>query len=313
MSDIEAEIRRQMLEERQRAQRSQAALSPAEPVSVPNTPPTPGSADARSATGASKKGLIGILGGLGVVLAKSWAVVLSVLLKLKVLLVGLKFLTFSKLLLTGGTMLLSMLVYAWRFGWPFAVGLVLLIFIHESGHALAARSLGLPIGKMVFVPFMGAFVTTGRARNAVEDAYVGIMGPVAGTLGGLACYACYFVTGHPFWLVLAWFNFFMNLLNLTPAPPLDGGWIAPLFSPKLLLPVLILLFFTFRHNPMVWVLALLSLPRILFAWKHGKQSAYYQATARDRWIYGLAWGGLAAFLAMLDTVCHDQILALIPH
>ncbi|HZT41077.1 MAG TPA: hypothetical protein VFA07_02750 [Chthonomonadaceae bacterium] len=278
--------------------------APAMPAaSAPAAPSSPASAAPK------RKGLLGALGALGAMLAKFWGVVLGVLFKLKALLVALKFLTFGKLLLTVGTMFLSMLAYSFAFGWAFAVGLVLLIFIHESGHALAARRLGHPVGIMVFVPFMGAFVTSRGGRNVVESAFVGIMGPVFGTLGGLACWALYFVTGHPVWLALAWFCFLMNLLNLTPAPPLDGGWLLPLFSPKLLLPCVGLLLFTFWQNPMVWALAIMSLPRLLHAWKYSGQSAYYKVTARERWEYGLAWGGLAAFLALASMVAHYQLLA----
>ena len=73
-----------------------------------------------------------------------------------------KLLTFGKFLLGGGSMLLSMWVWARFYGWPFGVGIVLLIFIHECGHALAARMRGIPTGIMVFIPLMGAFVTTKR-------------------------------------------------------------------------------------------------------------------------------------------------------
>src|SRR5207249_9519714 len=145
-----------------------------------------------------------------------------------------KFLTFGKLLLTGGTMFISMFVWSFRFGWPLAIGIVLMIFIHECGHALAARKLGHPVGVMVFIPFCGAVVTTRGARNVVEDAFIGIMGPIAGTLVGIVCCGLFLLTHDLFWLVLAMFCFWINLLNLTPAPPLDGGWISPLFSPKLL-------------------------------------------------------------------------------
>ncbi len=317
MSEREDETCPQMPEGQQPAPPLSAALDfdlspvPDGASTLTAPPPQAPAESAATANSTRRKGVLGALGGIGVVLAKFWSVILSVLMKWKVLLVGLKFLSLGKLLLAGSTMLISMFFYSFRFGWPFAIGLVLLILIHESGHALAARALGHPVGKMVFVPGMGAFVTTGGARNAVEDAFIGIMGPVAGTLGGLVCYGLYVLTGHPLWLVLAWFDFWINLLNLTPAPPLDGGWLAPIFSPKLLLPGIALLFFTFRHNPMVWVLALLSLPRILFAWKHGSQSPYYQTRPRDRWIYGLAWAGLAAFLALANTLTHYQMLSFV--
>ena len=255
----------------------------------------------------------GILGGIASVLlllAKVAAPVLAILAKFKFLALGLK------LLLGSGSMLLSMWVWGLIYGWKFGVGIVLLIFIHECGHALAARMRGIPTGIMVFVPLMGAFVTTGRyGKSIVEDAFIGIMGPVFGTLAGLGCLLIYAVTpGHsPFWLALAQVNFFMNLFNLAPTPPLDGGWITPLFSPKLLAVGAVLLLFLARYNPLIIVLAAMSLPRIISGWKaKPEDSPYYQATAADRWKFGAAYLGLAVFLAVLGYTVHSY-LSVIPH
>jgi Zn-dependent protease len=255
----------------------------------------------------------GILGGIASVLlfiAKVGAPVFALLAKFKFLALGLK------LLLGSGSMLLSMWVWGLIYGWKFGVGIVLLIFIHECGHALAARMRGIPTGIMVFVPLMGAFVTTGRyGKSIVEDAFIGIMGPVFGTLAGLGCLVLYVVLpGHsPFWLALAQVNFFMNLFNLAPTPPLDGGWITPLFSPKLLAIGAVLLLFLARYNPLIIVLAALSLPRIISGWKaKPENSPYYQATAADRWKFGAAYLGLAALLAVLGYSVHSH-LALLPH
>ena len=259
----------------------------------------------------------GILGGIAsalLLLAKIGVPVLALLAKLKFLLVALKLLTFGKFLLGGGSMLLSMWVWARFYGWPFGVGIVLLIFIHECGHALAARMRGIPTGIMVFIPLMGAFVTTKRyGKNIVEDAFIGIMGPVFGTLAGIGCLALYALTpSHsPFWLVLAQMNFFMNLFNLAPTPPLDGGWITPLFSPKLLAVGAVLLLFLIPLNPIIGILALMSLPRIISGWKaKPEDSPYYQATASDRWRFGAAYLGLAAFLALMGFGLHSHLIAL---
>ena len=255
----------------------------------------------------------GILGGIASVLlflAKVAAPVFALLAKFKFLAIG------AKLLLGSGSMLLSMWVWGLIYGWKFGVGIVLLIFIHECGHALAARMRGIPTGIMVFVPLMGAFVTTGRyGKSIVEDAFIGIMGPVFGTIAGLGCLLLYAVTpGHsPLWLALAQFNFFMNLFNLAPTPPLDGGWITPLFSPKLLAIGAVLLLFLARYNPLIIVLALMSLPRIISGWKaKPEDSPYYQATAADRWKFGAAYLGLAALLAVLGFSVHAH-LSILPH
>jgi Zn-dependent protease len=261
----------------------------------------------------SKGGILGALASGLLLLAKIGAPVLLVLGKLKFLLFALlKF----KLLLGAGSMLVSMWVWALIYGWPFGVGVVLLIFIHECGHALAARMRGIPTGIMVFIPLMGAFVTTKRyGKNIVEDAFIGIMGPVFGTLAGVGCLIVWALspTHSSFWLVLAQFNFLMNLFNLAPTPPLDGGWITPLFSPKLLAIGAVLLLFLVPYNPLILVLALMSLPRIISGWKaKPEDSPYYQATAADRWKFGAAYLGLAAFLALAFYGLHTHLNAL-PH
>jgi Zn-dependent protease len=259
----------------------------------------------------ARGGVLGTLASLLLLLAKIGAPVLAVLAKFKFLLI------FGKLLLGGGTMLLSAWAYASIYGaWEIGAGIVGLIFIHECGHALAARMRGIPTGIMVFVPFMGAFVTTKRAgKNIAEDAFIGIMGPVFGTLAGLGCLLLYLPFPSPYWLVLAQFCFFMNLFNLAPTPPLDGGWITPLFSPKLLAIGAILLLFVARYNPLVIILALLSLPRIIAGWKaKPEDSDYYQATAADRWKYGAVYLGLAAFLAVAGFALQAHLhLPLLPH
>ena len=254
----------------------------------------------------SQGGLVGALASILLVLAKIGAPVFVLLSKLKFLLIGLKLLTFGKLLLTSSSMLISMWFWAKLYGWPFGVGVVLLIFIHECGHALAARVRGIPTGIMVFIPLMGAFVTTKRyGQNIVEDAFIGIMGPVVGTLAGVACLGIYLATGAPFWLALAQWDFLINLFNLAPTAPLDGGWITPLFSPKFLAVGAVLLLFVARYNPMIVVLALLSLPRIISGWKADpKTQLYYQATASDRWKFGVAYLGLALFLALSQYSLH---------
>src|SRR5258708_26584682 len=97
------------------------------------------------------------------------------------------------ILKTGGTMLLSIGFYAMNWGWRYAVGFVLLIFIHESGHLVVARRFGLKVGAPVFIPFMGAFIALKDApHNAWVESCVGIGGPLFGAAGALLCRA-----GHP--------------------------------------------------------------------------------------------------------------------
>src|SRR5262245_13660956 len=133
------------------------------------------------------------------------------------------------ILKTGGSMLLSIVIYYYYAGqsWGFAAGFVVLILIHEMGHVIANRYYGLHASPPIFIPFLGAIINLREnPPNAKVEAVVGIAGPVAGTVGALACYAYALRTGSNLALLLAHIAFFLNLFNLLPVPPLDGGRVA---------------------------------------------------------------------------------------
>src|SRR6185436_6570144 len=130
----------------------------------------------------------------------------------------------GKVLLTGGTMLISVFAYALIYGWWYAVGFVLLIFVHEMGHYLAARQRGLDVGAPTFIPFVGAWIEMKqRPHNVETEAYVGLAGPLVGTLGALVCYFAGRHLNNQLLLALAYSGFILNLFNLIPVSPLDGG------------------------------------------------------------------------------------------
>src|SRR5580698_9870309 len=105
---------------------------------------------------------------------------------------------------TGLTMIVSIWAYAMIWGWQFAVGFVLLIFVHECGHLIAAKKVGLKVTTPAFIPFMGALITLREApRNAWIEALVGIGGPILGTLGAAVCAGIYYLTNNPLFLALA--------------------------------------------------------------------------------------------------------------
>jgi Zn-dependent protease len=296
MSDIEQEIRRQMLAEREAARQVGQVGHSTNGAGRPSAPPGP---PQKESTLKKWQGSGGLLGGLATVLlllAKFGAPLFAVLSKLKFLAI------FGKFFLTGGSMLVTMWSFATRWGWPIGAGITLLLFVHECGHAVAMKIRGHKVRGMIFIPFCGALVSMNRgARNVVEDAFIGIMGPIFGTLGGLACLVIYQFQRSAFWLDLALLNFMVNLFNLLPMAPLDGGWITPVFSPKLLALGVILLFLVAPMNPIIWLLAFMSLPRIIGGWKAKRGDAFYQASVADRIRYAVAYLGLAAFLAFLSV------------
>jgi Zn-dependent protease len=145
--------------------------------------------------------------------------------------IGLFLLTKGKLLLLGlskGTTFLSMLaalgVYWTLWGWAFALGFVLSIYIHEMGHVAAMRRFGLAATPPMFIPGVGAFIRMRQhPATAREEARIGLAGPIWGTAAALACLGVFLATEQPYWAALAHTGAFINLFNLLPVWQLDGG------------------------------------------------------------------------------------------
>lgn len=218
----------------------------------------------------------------------------------------------GKMLGTGGTMLLSMLAYSWIFGWRYAAGFVLLIFVHEMGHYLAARERGLAVGLPTFIPFVGAWVELKQMPHDVEtEAWVGFAGPLVGTLGAMACYVLWRETDSRLMLALAYAGCMINLFNLIPIAPLDGGRITAIISPKVWLlgvPLLAALFF-YRPSPMLILIGLLAWPqlKLAFAGDPSRPPAYYAVPRDTRINYGVMYLGLAGFLAVMSYELHTML------
>ncbi len=121
------------------------------------------------------------------------------------------------------SMLVSVAGYTLFFGWTFALGLVLLVLVHELGHLVLMRSRGYSTGLPVFIPFFGAFVK-GHKEGATpyDGALASLAGPFAGALGALAVLGLGEVYDSEFLNALGYFGLFLNLFNLSPIRPLDG-------------------------------------------------------------------------------------------
>jgi Zn-dependent protease len=232
---------------------------------------------------------------------------------MKALFLLLKTLKFGKLLTSGGTMLLSIAVYAWMFGWWYAVGFVGLLFVHEMGHFVAARQRGLDVGLPTFIPFVGAWIQLKQLPHDAEtEAYVGIAGPLVGTLGALACFYAARATDSSLLLALSYSGFFLNLFNLIPLAPFDGGRVSAAISPKLWLvgvPILVGLFF-YRPSPLLILMALLAFPNVMKVLRGGETEedrAYYAVKAETRLGYAIVYLGLAAFLAIICQELQSEL------
>ncbi|MES3022614.1 MAG: site-2 protease family protein [Pseudomonadota bacterium] len=220
----------------------------------------------------------------------------------------------GQLLMTGGTMLLSIVVYSWVFGWRYAVGFVLMIFVHEMGHYLAARQRGLNVGAPTFIPFIGAWIALKDVPHDVEtEAYIGIAGPIAGTAAAMACYFVARETDSRLLMALAYSGCMINLFNLIPVSPLDGGRITAIISPKVWLagvPLLVGLFF-YSPSPMLILIGLLAYPQLKKAiWGDPSlPSGYYEVPLEARINYAVMYIGLVAFLAVMSYKIHEIVEA----
>ena len=232
------------------------------------------------------------------------AIALTVIVKFfaKVKFIVLPLLKFLPLLLkSGGTMLLMIWVYAMMWGWRFGVGFVLLLLVHECGHLVVARKLGLKAGAPVFIPFMGAFIALKDApKNAWIEALVGIGGPLLGTAGALLCHVIGQALNAPLFLTLAYFGYFLNLFNLTPVGMLDGGRIVSALSRWLWIPgFAILLWFGWKYpNFIVFLMLVASAPRVfsLFRKRTEEETRYYEVPSSRRWLMSIMYFGLIALL-----------------
>jgi Zn-dependent protease len=240
----------------------------------------------------------------------TWSVIKRFLAPLAVVLVLLaKFKGLALLLLkvkfvgTALTMLVSIGAYALLFPVWFAVGIVVLIWVHEMGHVLQLRREGIPASAPMFIPFLGAFVAMKQMpKDALAEARVGLAGPVLGTLGGLATLGLYALTREPLFLGLAYFNSIINLFNLAPLLPLDGGRAVGAMSLGFQVVGLVVMVALFFVAPIMALVALLGLPELWNRWRMRNTPegrAYYDIPIGGRVAVGAVYVGLIVVLGLL--------------
>ena len=163
------------------------------------------------------KGAAG-LGALGALVAKFKFAVVFLLTKAKLLLFGLtKAGTLFSMLLSAG-------VYWTLWGWKFAIGIVLSIYVHEMGHVQALQRYGIKATAPMFIPGLGAVIRLKQyPATPGEDARVGLAGPAWGLGASVAAYAVYLATNISVWGAIGHFGAWVNLFNLLPVWQLDGG------------------------------------------------------------------------------------------
>jgi Zn-dependent protease len=279
------------------------SLEPPPPVTAP--PPQTGAADS---FGKPRRSWLREKLGAAV------AALIALFAKLKAVLL---FLPKIKVLATAGTALVSVAAYATIWGWQFAVGFVVLIFIHEMGHVVALRRHGIHASAPMFIPFMGAVIWARSLGNdALTEARVGLAGPLAGGFASAAVAIAGLATHTELLEALGYIGFLLNLFNLMPVTPLDGGRAMAAMAPALWFAGfggLVLLEFL-QPNPVLLIICLVAAFDLYHRWQRrnspaAKQAAYYQVSPRNRMIIGAVYLALIAGLAigMHFTYLHRTI------
>jgi Zn-dependent protease len=217
-----------------------------------------------------------------------------------------------KVLTTSGSMLVSVAAYSLIWGWKFAIGFVVLLFVHEMGHVIALRREGVQASAPLFIPFLGALVwAKSLGGNALAEARVGLAGPILGTIGAAACLPVAWLTGADMWTALAFTGFFLNLFNLLPVTPLDGGRAMAALAPWMWfvgLGAVVALAFAFP-NPIILIIAVVGAFDVYGRWTRRRRGgdearAYYKVRGRDRALVGFVYLALIALLVLGMDATH---------
>ena len=220
-----------------------------------------------------------------------------------------------KVFTTSASMLVSIAAYALIWGWKFGVGFVLLLLVHEMGHVFQLRREGIKASAPMFIPFLGALIAMKELpKDAAAEARVGLAGPVLGSLGALVPLALYGVTGDELFKALAFVGFFLNLFNLLPVLPLDGGRAMAAMAPWMWFvgfAAAIGLVFVIP-NPILLLIILFGGLETWRRWRARRSgeegnAAYYQVAPRHRLAVAAVYIGLIVLLAAgMDATFVDR-------
>jgi Zn-dependent protease len=239
-----------------------------------------------------------------------FAVVIAVIAKFgKVAFIAIKGAKFAT---TSATMLVSIAAYTLIWGLPFAVGFVALLFVHEMGHYIQLRREGVQPGRMIFIPLLGAVVSARSfGGSALAEARVGLAGPILGSIGALAVAIAAQLADSDMLRALAFTGFFLNLFNLLPVVPLDGGRAMAAMAPWMWfvgLGAVVTLVFLWP-NPILILIAIFGALEVYRRWnarKHGLDGnpAYYAVPTKYRLLVGAVYVGLIIALAAGMDLTH---------
>jgi len=195
-------------------------------------------------------------------------------------------------------------VYLWIGGVWFAVGLIVLLFVHEMGHVIEAKHQGLDVTAPMFIPLLGAMITLREnPRDAWHEARLALAGPILGSLGAAAIYLAGVAEDSNRLKAIAFLGFFLNLFNLLPVVPLDGGRAVAALHPALWLVGLLGLgaLVILRPNPILILILVFAAMELWRRWQmrgHPGARAYYRVLPWQRAAVAVAYFGLAALLVL---------------
>lgn len=109
------------------------------------------------------------------------------------------------------------------YSWEFAAILIAVIVFHEYGHLRAMRRYRIPTKGMYLIPFFGGVAVGDRAKTQWQDVYISMMGPIYGLVMTIVFYVIYLVSENHFAGLIASLSALINVFNLLPIYPLDGG------------------------------------------------------------------------------------------
>lgn len=231
------------------------------------------------------------------------AAIIAFLAKLKAILL---FAGQFKLLVTAGSMAVSVAAYASIWGFSFALGFVVLLLVHEMGHVIALRREGLRASAPMFIPFLGAVISTrSLGDDALAEARVGLAGPILGSIGSGACLLIWQLSGHAYWEALGFTGLFLNLFNLLPVVPLDGGRAMAAMSPWMWIvgfAGMVGLAVAFP-NPIIFIIVIFA---AIETWRRLRRlraggvadNAYYRVAPRHRALVGAVYLALVVLLVI---------------
>jgi Zn-dependent protease len=215
-----------------------------------------------------------------------------------------------KVFTTAGSMLVSIAAYAWIWGLPFAVGFVVLIFVHELGHVIELRRQGIPASAPLFIPFLGALIGMKQLPDdAWKEARVALAGPIVGSVGAAAFLVAGTVADSDLLRALAFVGFFLNLFNLIPIVPLDGGRAVGALHPAVWLVGLVMMvaLTIISPNPILILIVIIGGLELWRRWRErGQRAEYYRLPLWQKVTVAIVYIGLIVVLGVAVSETHVE-------